>query len=628
MKNLNDIQQALINIFKVSIRESSLTDLVETCHKELLELMGEEKAKNFYLALHVGDSFYTIPYYRDDKDTEDPVDEAFSLKGGLTDYIRRTGKTEWIDRKRIRELMDNGEMERMVGVLSYEWVGAPLNFNENVNGVLVVQTYEDNVHYSHDDVELIDYVSRNIALAIERKSKETQLSEYRQNLEELVESKSRELINKNKTLEIQIDNITRKEMIQKVLFSISEAKSHSRNIRELLKVIHDQVCSLMEARNFYVAILEDEEKGLYRLPYIADENPEDVLDPESLEDLSRGYTHYVLKSGAPLLAHRRKLEALIASGEVGMLGTQAQSWLGIPLKTEGGRVIGVVAIQSYSDPNAYSETDQEVLSIISSTIAGAVEFKQLEEEKKILEQKLLESQKMDAVGILAAGVAHEFNNLLSIIIGHAYNGYNDSDGESQNKKRYDKIIKSSERAAELVDKLMIFAQKRERGKYFIDDLKRAIQSSVFKIRDRVPPGCDIALNIQDDLWTVRIDRQELDDVMSNLLDNALWALDKKEGGRVLVSAENISGNTLPSRLRRHQKYVCIRVEDNGIGMSRETLEQIFNPFFTTRDPGQGAGLGLPIVYAIVNEYYGIIHVDSQPGKGSVVYVYLPTQFSL
>ena len=197
------------------------------------------------------------------------------------------------------------------------------------------------------------------------------------------------------------------------------------------------------------------------------------------------------------------------------VGKVPQSWLGIPLKTDSGEMLGVVVVQSYSDPRAYTAADKKVLAIISSTIAGAVEYKQLEEKQTALEERLLESQKMEAVGVLAAGVAHEFNNLLSIIIGHAYNGMRISkEKDEKHYKRYGKIEKTGEQAAELVEKLMIFSKKRERGRAVVNDIGQAIRETVYRVKTSAPAGYRINLDIKNELWQLKIDREELDDLLT------------------------------------------------------------------------------------------------------------------
>lgn len=626
MKNLNSVQDALINIFKVSIKGGPLDELVEICHLELTKLMGKDKAKNFYLAVYIDGSNYVLPYYKDEKDSLVPLNTPFSLEGGLTEYIRGIGQTELLDTKKIDRLEAEGKVTAVIGEKPAQWIGAPLIYQDNVHGVLVVHTYDETVFYTKEDVELIDYVSRNIALALEQKEKDRQLHEYKDNLEKKIKENSTELLKKNAALKREIEKVKKNETVQKVLYKISEAKNNTENLRELLSKIHEQVGTLMKASNYYVAIVEDKEKGLYRFPFIVDENPEEIENPEMVVDLSKGFTHYVLETEKPLLADEKKVKELSDGGFVGFLGKPPQSWLGIPLKTESGEIMGVVAVQSYTDPRAYTRTHLNILSIISTTIAGAVKYKQLEEDKKSLEGKLVESQKMEAVGILAAGVAHEFNNLLSIIIGHAYNGMNDSRDRPVDFKRYDKIEKTSERAAELIEKLMVFAQKRERGRAFLNDIARAIKDSVFKITAQAASAGhkpDIRIDVKEELWPLKIDREEINDILFNVLDNALRAVAGKEDGYVKISAENFRGRPVNSPLKETCKYIHIEVEDNGRGMDEKTRKHIFNPFFTTRAPGEGTGMGLAIVYTVVKEYYGSIEVESEVGKGTVVHIYLP-----
>ncbi|MCP4217658.1 MAG: GAF domain-containing protein [bacterium] len=623
MKNLSRVQQAIINIFKVSTEESSLEKLVRTCHNELEGLIGKDKAGNFYLALYVGDYKYVLPYYFDEKD-KDPVNEAISLKGGLTDYIRQKGQTECIDSKKHEALMAEGKLE-MVGADSYQWVGAPLITDGIVFGVLVVQTYDPSVAYSEDDIQLIDFVSNNITEAINKKNKEKELTEHKNNLEKLINQKTEEIVKKNAKLKTKITRLKKSEQVQKVLYNISEAKSNTPSLWDLLRIIHEQIGTLMQAVNFYVATVVDKEKGLFQFPYIIDENPGELESSDTVVDLLGGFTDYVTKTEKPLLVDEKTVLEMGKKSEIQMLGKIAQSWLGIPLKTDGDEILGVVAVQSYSDKLAYSNTDKKILSIISTTIAGAIKYKQLEEEKNSLEEKLIESQKMEAVGILAAGVAHEFNNLLSIITGHAYNGIRLSDRKSADYKRFSKIEKASERAAELIEKLMIFAQKRDRGRIFIENIETAIQEAVVRLKNKVSDN-DVPINmhIGEELWPVKIDSDEIHELLTNILDNSLYAICDNEDGRIDIYVENFKGKPRTSPIGNVGKYIYLRISDNGCGMDEDTRNNAFNPFFTTKPPGKGTGMGLSIVYATIQEYYGTVELESEKDKGTTIHVYLPT----
>ena len=180
--------------------------------------------------------------------------------------------------------------------------------------------------------------------------------------------------------------------IQRVLYNIAEAASQAETLDDLLPMIHGQVGKLMDARNFYVALVRDQEENIFSFPYCVDEHPdEEVSDPSALIKLSKGFTLYVKETQKPLLANRKTLEGLIdQEKEIEELGTRSASWMGVPLKTIGGEVIGVVAVQSYTDTEAYSEEDLHLLSIVSNTITGVIRYKQAEDalrvEKAYLEQ--------------------------------------------------------------------------------------------------------------------------------------------------------------------------------------------------------------------------------------------------
>jgi signal transduction histidine kinase len=247
----------------------------------------------------------------------------------------------------------------------------------------------------------------------------------------------------------------------------------------------------------------------------------------------------------------------------------------------------------------------------------------LEETKSILEEKLLESQRLETVGVLAAGVAHEFNNLLSIIIGHAYNGMRASKGKKEDYKRYQKIEKTGEKAAELVEKLMVFAKKKERGRAVVADMAKAVSEIVMKMKRKAPAGCDISVHVDDELWLIKIDREELDDIIANIMANAFHAVEGKQRSFVRVSAKNFTGRPEHSTLREVSKYVHIKIEDDGHGMDKDVRSLIFDPFFTTRQPGKGTGMGLAIVHTIVQEYYGTIEVESKRDMGTAFHIYLP-----
>ena len=178
------------------------------------------------------------------------------------------------------------------------------------------------------------------------------------------------------------------ETIRNVLFNISKAAAKTGSLDDLLATIHEQTGTLMDAKNFFVCLTHDIEKNLYTFPYYKDINPEDIIDPSEILEITKGLTHHVLKTKKYLLGNREELK------KIGVIGTVPESWLGVPLKTERGDVTGVIAVQSY-EKETYSEKDAQVLSIIASNITGALKYKKAEEqiraslrEKEVLLQEI------------------------------------------------------------------------------------------------------------------------------------------------------------------------------------------------------------------------------------------------
>ena len=239
------------------------------------------------------------------------------------------------------------------------------------------------------------------------------------------------------------------------------------------------------------------------------------------------------------------------------------------------------------------------------------------------EEHLRQSMKMEAVGKLAGGVAHDFNNLLSVITGYSELLLTRTDGRNPARREIEEIHKAGERAAALTQQLLAFSRrqilkpKRLRMGEVVENLGKML-------RRLIGEDIDFATELQDDLWTVRADPNQIEQILMNLCINARDAM--PTGGMLVVSTENV---TLDAPLVERElsippgRYATLRVADNGNGMDEEILSRIFEPFFTTKDQGKGTGLGLATVYGIVKQSEGYIRVVSTPGEGTTFCVYLP-----
>jgi len=428
-----------------------------------------------------------------------------------------------------------------------------------------------------------------------------------------------------------IDDITerkRAETIQNVLFNISKLVSQTYSLQELIPEIHQQVNRLMDARNFYVALIHDKQKNLFTFPYIVDVVPEELVEPDVPTDLSGGFTNYVLRKEKPLLANKKKFQSMLIEEQAKLIGTKAKSWLGVPLVTTGGEVIGVVVVQSYDDPDAYTENDQDVLVIISSTIAWAIKFKQTEAEKRELEEKLIRSEKMEALGRLAGGVAHDLNNVLSAMVGYPDLISRNLPKNSPLRRPVDLIQKSGHKAAAIVDDLLSLARRGVPIKEVVN-LKSIIteylKSPVCKKLLNYHPEVEIETILDDDIFNIKGSQTHLNKMVMNLVSNAAEAM--PEGGKLFISVSNCyidKPKKMYDVVVNEGNYILLEVADSGVGIPSKDLVKIFEPFYTKKVMGRsGTGLGMAVVWGTIKDHKGHINIESKVGVGTTLKIYLP-----
>ncbi len=243
-------------------------------------------------------------------------------------------------------------------------------------------------------------------------------------------------------------------------------------------------------------------------------------------------------------------------------------------------------------------------------------------EKKSLEEQLRQSQKMDAIGQLAGGVAHDFNNLLLAVQGNiefALHSVNDVERGQFLKE----ATKATDRAAELTKQLLTFGRRQPMNPTTVElnDLARDMMNL---LRRLIPESIEIDFIPGHQLAPIVADRSQVEQVIVNLCVNARDAM--PNGGRITIETENVLVNGAYTKTHpwaRPGRYVILTVTDTGVGMEKEVQEHLFEPFYTTKEQGRGTGLGLATVYGIVQQHEGLLHVYSEPGKGSSFKIYLP-----
>ncbi len=251
--------------------------------------------------------------------------------------------------------------------------------------------------------------------------------------------------------------------------------------------------------------------------------------------------------------------------------------------------------------------------------------KQAEAERNILENQLRQSQKMEAVGQLAGGVAHDFNNMLFVISGYSELILEQMAAEDPMFQNMKEILKVVERAARLVRQLLLFSRKQSMQPGFLDP--NELIGNAFNMLRRLI-GEHIALEFRpgSDVKNIHADSGQMEQMLMNLCLNARDAM--PEGGKILIETANVhadAGFCRRHALARPGEFVLIRVSDTGTGIPLELQEHVFEPFFTTKEVGKGTGLGLSVVYGIVRSHEGMIHLYSEPGQGTTLKICLPAE---
>jgi len=260
---------------------------------------------------------------------------------------------------------------------------------------------------------------------------------------------------------------------------------------------------------------------------------------------------------------------------------------------------------------------------IMGVVQDITRQKEAEEEKFKLESQLHQAQKLESVGRLAGGVAHDFNNILSVIIGYAELAMDDLDQSEPLYGDLAEIVNAAKRSRNITRQLLAFARKETIAPEVLD-LNDTVERLLKMLRRLIGEDIDLAWRPAPELWPIKMDPSQVDQILANLCVNARDAI--KDVGKVTIETRNISidaGNVDGHPWSQPGDFVLLTVSDDGCGMARETLDNIFEPFFTTKEVGRGTGLGMSTVYGITKQNNGFINVSSKPGQGTRFRIYLP-----
>lgn len=249
-------------------------------------------------------------------------------------------------------------------------------------------------------------------------------------------------------------------------------------------------------------------------------------------------------------------------------------------------------------------------------------------EKQALTEQLFHAQRLESLGVLAGGVAHDFNNCIHSILGHVDMGIMMNSEHPDFCKRLERIGKIAEQASNLTTQLLGFARK---GQYRVENqnIRKLLEDSATLLEPHISNKVSLQHEIADGDWFVKGDNVQLRQILINLCLNAVDATAEQTERNIYISVGNACDSGLPFNVPAEfenkdiAQYLFIKVKDNGCGMSEEVKAKVFDPFFTTKPVGVGTGMGLAMVYGTVNHHNGWIYLDSSLGKGTTFCLYLP-----
>ncbi len=441
--------------------------------------------------------------------------------------------------------------------------------------------------------------------AVEKGIKQAQLVEenkrYQSGLEDLVGQKTREL-----------------EVVNNRLVEVVESTKGLLGCGELLQSGHDILQEFgkhMEATGG--SVYRVSEWGLDWVSSLDEGHAVDFI-PFPLDEKSVYGQAFATKS--PFLIRDISSESSFISSGWGNYTNS--SCIVFPVMRPTGDVRALISLHNKVN-SPFTNQDREIGSILMSYSAEALETAQAMSSLKQSEEFLMQAQKMEAIGTLAGGIAHDFNNILSAIVGYTDLSLFSKDCDEKIKGNLEQVKKASDRAKDLVGQILSFS-RTEPYQAKAMDLGPVIREVLKLLRATIPSSISIIKNIPIGLGRVVADPTRIHQIIMNLCTNAVHALGNKDG-TITIDFSKVMSSMVAHDLNGISAPKCLKlsISDTGKGMSPEVTSRIFNPYFTTKEQGEGTGLGLAVVHGIVRASGGVICVDSEEGIGTTFHVYLP-----
>lgn len=400
---------------------------------------------------------------------------------------------------------------------------------------------------------------------------------------------------------------------------LSEALFHYTNVDDMVRQVLHTALEVIGEDAGSILLADDKTKQLV-FRYVIGESADRLQGTTMPWD--KGIAGAVFFSGRPEIIPAVQQDSRHFSQTDRMTGYASRDMIVVPLKRHGAEPIGVIELLNKAT-GEINRDDLDILIVIASIAAAAIERTAAAEALHQKDLELQQAHKMEAMGRLAGGICHDFNNLLTVIQGFSELIVNASAPTAPVRQQAEEIVKAVDRASKLTKQLLAFSRKQVLEPRIVN--LNALVSNIEEMMRRLI-GKDISLltSLDPHLGWVKADPGQIEQVVINLTVNARDAM--PQGGALTIETANVElddhfAHRVPDI--HPGRYVMLSVKDTGFGMDQATQAKLFEPFFTTKAPGKGTGLGLSIVYGIVKQSHGHVVVSSEVGHGSAFTIYLP-----
>ncbi|HXO84936.1 MAG TPA: PAS domain S-box protein, partial [Gemmatimonadales bacterium] len=566
------------------------------------------------------------------------------------------------------KLVATGEVE-LIGAPSIDWLGVPLKVKDRTIGVVVTQTYSQGVRYGQSELDILTFVSSQMAMAIERKRVEDAWREQSELLQRIVDNIPVMLVFLDEQGRIQWGN---REWTRALGYDIAEARERDifaelypdaaqrERVRDSVGApigqwsefrtrtrdgsvldtiwanapltgggwlaIGMDVSDRRRSEERYRSFIAQSSEGVSRIE-IDPPVPTNLADDEQIDWFYRGARIAECNDAMARMYGLKDAHELVGTALADLHDVHD------PANREQIRSF-IRAGYRLSDSETREHSKDGKPRVFLNNVVGFIEDGHIVRvwgtqrdvtDQRHLEEQFRQAQKMEAVGQLAGGIAHDFNNLLTAILGNTQLLLRDLPPGDSKRGDVEEIRKASERAASLTRQLLAYS-RRQMLQPEVLDLNVVVAEMDKMLRRLIGENIALETLLAPDLGRVRADPNQVEQVLVNLAVNARDAMVDSGGGTLTIGTGNVDLDEAFTQANLGSKagpHVVLAVTDTGTGMDATVRAHLFEPFFTTKEVGKGTGLGLATVYGIVKQSDGYISVHSEPGRGSSFKIYLP-----